>query len=321
VNTNDIESIRQIPILVTGGSGFVGQNLLHRLRELDCKYVASPSSEELNLLEQRTVFEYFDNYQPHLVIHLAGKVGGIAINRDRLGEFFYENALMGILVYEASRLVGAKKLIALAAGCGYPEGKEPPYKESHFFDGLPDTNSYGYSLAKKNLVIQGWAYRDQYNFDSTVLLPANLYGPFDNFDLYSSHVVPALIRKFSNAVIQKESEIQLWGTGKATREFLFVDDIVDAIIHAISIPEVGPFNVGTGHETSIHSLANTLATISNYKGELVWDNTMPDGQTRRVYDMTTLKDTFGWMPTTSLYEGLKQTYEWYTQRNGSDKNG
>ncbi len=311
MRANDIESLRDLRILVTGGTGFVGKNLLHRLREIDCKFVAAPSSIELNLLDQKSVVDYFINYQPQLVIHLAGRVGGIAINRDRLGEFFYQNALMGILVYEASRLSGAKKLVALAAGCGYPECIAPPYKESQFFDGLPDLNSYGYSLAKKNLVVQGWAYSDQYNFDSTVLLPANLYGPFDNFDLYSSHVVPALIRKFSHAATDKLEKVSLWGSGTATREFLFAEDIVEAILRSVSINKVGPFNVGTGVETSIHELAKIISQITRYSGSVEWDSTMPDGQRRRFYDMSTLASTYNWEPSTTLEDGLNKTHRWY----------
>ncbi len=176
---------------------------------------------------------------------------------------------------------------------------------------MPDTNSYGYSLAKKNLVIQGWAYREQYSFDSTVLLPANLYGPFDNFDLYSSHVVPALIRKFSEAVSNNLEKVSLWGSGTATREFLFAKDIVEAILRSVWVNKVGPFNVGTGIETSIQELAKIISQVTCYSGIVEWDSAMPDGQRRRFYDMTRLSSTYDWAPSTTLEDGLNITHRWY----------
>lgn len=308
-------NLKNSRILITGGSGFVGRNLVATLTSLECEHLTFPDSHELDLTNQSEVFKYFQDHRPQIVIHLAGKVGGIGINRDRLGEFFYQNAMIGILVYEASRLYGVKKLISLAAGCGYPDSIQPPFHEAQFFDGLPDRNSYGYSLAKKNLVVQGWAYRDQYQFDSTVLLPANLYGPHDNFDLYSSHVVPALINKFSRAVSEDAKEVVLWGTGIATREFLFVADAIEAIIRTCNTKLVGPFNIGTGKETSIRELADTLAEITGFKGSIKWDPSMPDGQTRRFYDMTSFSKTFNWMPSTTLRDGLQITYQWFLDKH------
>ena len=202
-------------------------------------------------------------------------------------------------------------MVSLAAGCGYPKLLEVPYSEEDFWKDLPDENSIGYSMAKKNLIIQSWTYREQYDFDSTVLLPANLYGPHDNFNLETSHVVPALIRKFIEARENDKKSVTVWGTGVASREFLYVDDTVTAIIDAIKCKESGPFNLGTGKETTIKELVETISNLTNFKGEIVWDTTKPDGQPRRFYDMSKFEKSFGYVPNTELIEGLKQTIEWY----------
>ena len=242
---------------------------------------------------------------------------GGGANKDKPGDFFYDNIMMGTLIMEYSKRFNVEKVVALAAGCGYPKYLEVPYTEDDFWKDLPDENSIGYSMAKKNLIIQSWTYREQFGFDSTILLPANLYGPHDNFNLETSHVVPALIRKFIAAKNNNEKSITVWGTGVASREFLYVDDTVDAIIDAVDCVESGPFNLGTGKETTIKELVESISELTNFKGKTIWDITKPDGQPKRFYDMSKFKEAFGYVPSTDLNKGLKETIEWYL--NNIDK--
>jgi GDP-L-fucose synthase len=222
--------------------------------------------------------------------------------------------MMGTLVLEYARLNDVKRLVALAAGCGYPKHLNVPYKESDFWKELPDENSIGYSMAKKMLIIQSWTYREQYGFNSSVLLPANLYGPHDNFHLRDSHVVPALIRKFVEAVENGDEEVAVWGSGKASREFLYVCDTARAILKVVEkYNESGPLNLGTGAETSVKELVDTMVELTGYKGKVIWDNTKPDGQPRRYYDMSLYKEKIGNIPNTPLDIGLKKTIQWYRQ--------
>ena len=303
-------------VLVTGGNGFVGTNLCNKLDKLSVNYFA-PSSKEYDLTSEKDVNDLFTKYQPNIVLHLAGKVGGIGANKDKPGDFFYDNIMMGTLIMEYSKRFNVEKVVALAAGCGYPKYLEVPYTEDDFWKDLPDENSIGYSMAKKNLIIQSWTYREQFGFDSTILLPANLYGPHDNFNLETSHVVPALIRKFIEAKNNNEKSITVWGTGVASREFLYVDDTVDAIIDAVDCVESGPFNLGTGKETTIKELVESISELTNFKGKTIWDITKPDGQPKRFYDMSKFKEAFGYVPSTDLNKGLKETIEWYL--NNIDK--
>ena len=303
-------------VLVTGGNGFVGTNLCNKLDKLSVNYFA-PSSKEYDLTSEKDVNDLFTKYQPNIVLHLAGKVGGIGANKDKPGDFFYDNIMMGTLIMEYSKRFNVEKVVALAAGCGYPKYLEVPYTEDDFWKDLPDENSIGYSMAKKNLIIQSWTYREQFGFDSTILLPANLYGPHDNFNLETSHVVPALIRKFIAAKNNNEKSITVWGTGVASREFLYVDDTVDAIIDAVDCVESGPFNLGTGKETTIKELVESISELTNFKGKTIWDITKPNGQPKRFYDMSKFKEAFGYVPSTDLNKGLKETIEWYL--NNIDK--
>lgn len=298
-------------LLITGSHGFVGRNTLKLLSEFETDSILAPDSKELDLLNFEALTDYLTDHRPQAVIHLAGMVGGIGVNRDRPGDFFYQNALMGINIYEAAYRCGIDKLVSLAAGCGYPKACHAPFSENDFWSGLPDMNSYGYSMAKKNLVIQGWAYKEQFDFNSTVLLPANLYGPFDNFNPYTSHVVPALVRKFVEAKDHSRSHVTLWGTGKASREFLHARDLAIAALLSLNIREVGPFNVGTGSETSILELAALLRQITGFAGDILWDRSYPDGQERRFYDMTKFLQTFNWLPSTSLSDGLHETVDYF----------
>jgi GDP-L-fucose synthase len=297
-------------ILVTGGRGFVGSNLVKELEKRKLTFYA-PTKDEYDLCKEEDVKKLFETYQPNIVLHVAGKVGGIGANKAKPGEFFYDNIMMGTLVTHYSYLYNVDKLVSLAAGCGYPKYLPVPYTEEDFWKDLPDENSIGYSMAKKNLIIQSWTYKDQFNFNSTVLLPANLYGPRDNFNLETSHVVPALIRKFIEAKENNLSEVVVWGDGSASREFLYVDDTVNAIIDTINVEETGPFNLGTGQETTIKELVETISNLVGFEGNIVWDSSKPNGQPRRFYDMSKFKKAFGYVPNTTLVEGLKKTIEWY----------
>lgn len=304
-------------ILITGANGFVGKALVRVLKEMGVDNLLIPSSKDLDLTKQSEVKTYFEIHKPQIVFHLAGKVGGVAINKAKPAEFFYDNITMGIFVTHAAYENGAEKVVSLAAGCGYPKNLPVPFTEEGFWLGLPDENSYGYSLAKKNLIIQSWAYREQYGFDSTILLPANLYGPEDNFNLEASHVVPALIRKFIEAKDNNLDSVEVWGTGKATREFLFVDDAVKAIIDSVDCKESGPFNLGTGVETTVKELVETISNLVGYEGNIVWNSDRPDGQPRRFYDMSKFKEAYGYVPSTTLSDGLKITIEWFKQNKNN----
>ena len=304
-------------VLVTGAHGFVGCNLMNLLLDMpgtEGFEILAPTRQELDLTKEEQVAAYFKANKPHIVLHLAGKVGGILANKTYPGEFFYQNIMMGTLVMHYSHLYGAEKVVALAAGCGYPKMLPVPYTEEDFWRDLPDENSIGYSMAKKNLIIQSWTYREQYGFNSVVLLPANLYGPYDNFDLETSHVVPALIRKFIEAKERGDDKVVVWGTGVASREFLYSVDTAQAIIDmAERVNETGPFNLGTGTETTIRELIETIRELTEFEGDIVWDTSKPDGQPRRFYDMSKFKEAVGYVPSTSIEEGLKSTIEWYKE--------
>lgn len=298
-------------VFVTGAHGFVGNNLMKLLKNKQCE-ILSPTSKELDLTKEEQVKDYFFTHKPDIVLHLAGKVGGIAANKAAPGDFFYKNISMGTLVMEYARQAGCEKVVALAAGCGYPKHLPVPYTEEDFWKDLPDENSIGYSMAKKNLIIQSWTYREQYGFNSVILLPANLYGPHDNFDLETSHVVPALIRKFLEAKETGASQVEVWGTGVASREFLYSTDTAQAILDmAEKVNESGPFNLGTGVETTIKELVETIVDLTEFEGDIIWDTSRPDGQPRRFYDMSKFENALGYVPSTSLQDGLDQTIRWY----------
>ena len=297
-------------VLVTGAAGFVGQNLIRHLNRFENFEILCPSSDELNLVRQSDTEYFLRSERPDVVVHLAGLVGGIGINKKRPADFFYQNAVMGINLLQTSFENGVGKFVGLAAGCGYPKFCASPMKEDDFWSGWPDENSYGYSMAKKNLIVHSYALKEQYSFDSTILLPANLYGPYDNFDLESSHVVPALMLKMHIAKLVGAGALEVWGTGRATREFLFVGDLCRGIVSAIGVSEVGPFNIGTGTEHSILQLIDSLREVVGFSGKIAFDVSKPDGQARRYYDMSRFERRFGYVPQTKLSDGLRQTYEW-----------
>tara|TARA_R100001163_G_C5062868_1_gene200027 strand:+ start:636 stop:1583 length:948 start_codon:yes stop_codon:yes gene_type:complete len=302
-------------VLVTGGHGFVGTHVVRMLKDLEA-VVHNPSRYDYDLTIEHQVDLMFKHLRPEVVIHLAGKVGGIAANKSEPGTFFYDNIMMGTLVMDYARRYDVKKVVALAAGCGYPLDLEVPYTENDFWNGLPQEESMGYSMGKKMLIIQSWTYRAQYGFDSSILLPANLYGPNDNFDLEKSHVVPALIRKFLYAKQHNSPFVEVWGSGKATREFLYVEDTAKAIIDvAEKFDETGPLNLGTGTETSIKELVETIVDILGYDGDIIWNTDRPDGQARRFYCMEKFRRHMGYVPNTSLRDGLEKTIDWYLNSN------
>ena len=299
-------------VLVTGGQGFVGKAVIKSLIKRGCGSIIAPDKNRYNLTKESFVSRLFKLSMPDVVIHLAGTVGGIGVNKAFPGKFFYDNIMMGTLVMEYARRHNVQKVVALAAGCGYPDHLTPPYKESDFFSGLPDMNSVGYSMAKKNLVIQSITYREQYGLDSSVLLPANLYGPGDNFDLETSHVVPALVRKFVEAEAQGKKSVSVWGSGRASREFLFVADAAEAIVSmAEHGKNSGPFNLGTGKSTTIKELVSTINDVVGFEGDIEWDSSKPDGQLERYYDMSELQKEIGYLPATSLSQGVKETIEYF----------
>lgn len=301
-------------VLVTGGAGFLGSHVVKELvsHGADPKLISIPRS-------RRTDLKRWENCQKvvkknDLVIHLAAKVGGIGLNRELPGTLFYENALMGIQLMEAARLGGVKKFVALGTICAYPKFTPVPFKESNLWDGYPEETNAPYGLAKKMLLVQSQAYRAQYGFNSIFLLPVNLYGPKDNFDPRSSHVIPALIRKFAEAKDNGSGKVEVWGTGKASREFLYVADAAEGIrLAAEKFDGPEPVNLGAGFEITIRDLVSLIAKLMDFQGEIVWDPSKPDGQPRRMLDVSRAEKLFGFRAKTKFKDGLKATIDWYLE--------
>jgi len=299
-------------VVVTGGHGFLGSFVVDRLRAAGAKEVVVPRSEKHDLRIQTEALRLYTDTRPDIVIHLAAVVGGIGANRENPGRFFYDNAIMGLNVIEAARVTGIEKFVCAGTICSYPKFTPVPFREEDFWNGYPEETNAPYGLAKKMLLVQLQAYREQYGFNGIYLTPVNLYGPRDNFDLETSHVIPALIRKCVEAKQTSASEIVAWGTGKATREFLYAEDAAEAIVLAAekySKPDL--VNLGSGEEISVRDLLEMIRTMVGATGVVRWDHAKPDGQPRRSLDTSRAAREFGWRAKTSLRNGLKQTIEWF----------
>ena len=300
-------------VMVTGGAGFLGTHLCENLRERsDSVEIFVPRSDDYDLRERTAIRQAFFDSEADTVIHLAATVGGIGANRENPGRYFYENAVMGIELMEMARQFGVEKFTVLGTICAYPKHTPVPFSEDDLFDGYPEETNAPYGIAKKALLTQSWAYRTQYDFDSIYLMPVNLYGPRDDFDLETSHVIPAIIRKCAEARERGDDTITAWGTGEPTREFLYVEDAADGILTATERYDgCDPINLGSGMEISIRDLVETIADITGFEGEVRWDTSKPDGQPRRRLDTSRARERFGWSAQTGFEEGLKRTIEWY----------
>ena len=298
--------------MVTGGAGFLGSFVCQRLAELGVGELFVPRSREYDLREKETILRLFRETKPTLVVHLAGSVGGIGANRKNPGKYFYDNAVMGIQLIECARQCGVEKFVAIGTVCAYPKFCPVPFREEDLWKGYPEETNAPYGIAKKILLVQSQGYREQYGFNSIFLLPVNLYGPRDNFDLESSHVIPALIRKCSEARRSGHPSIECWGSGTPTREFLYVEDAAEGIVLAADrYDKSDPVNLGTGFEISIRELTECVARLTGFKGEIRWNKAYPDGQPRRALDTSRAAKEFGFRARVSLEEGLKRTIEWY----------
>lgn len=299
-------------ILVTGGAGFLGQRVVRTLQMRGARHIFVPRSAEFDLREKDAINRALDWAKPDVVIHLAAVVGGIGANREHPGSFFYDNAIMGIQLLEQARQAGVEKFVTMGTVCAYPKHTPVPFREEELWNGYPEETNAPYGLAKKMLLVQGQAYREQYGFNTIYLLPVNLYGPGDNFDLQTSHVIPALIRKIVEANERDDDHIVAWGTGLASREFLYVDDAAEGIVLATERydgPE--PVNLGSGREITIRELVETVARLCGFAGEIRWDTSQPDGQPRRMLDTSRAKRLFDFEAETGFEAGLHATISWY----------
>jgi GDP-L-fucose synthase len=299
-------------VVVTGGAGFLGRFVLEKLRRFAHVEVFVPRSSSYNLVNGADVTRLLTDTQPDLVIHLAAVVGGIGYNQQNPGRFFYDNLMMGVQLIEQSRLHDVQKFVAIGTVCAYPKFTSVPFNEDDLWNGYPEETNAPYGIAKKMMLVQAQSYRQQYGFDTIFLLPANLYGPGDNFDLQTSHVIPAIIRKCIEARRNGASFIEVWGSGRVSREFLYVEDCADGIVKAAALyNESAPVNLGNGREVVIRDLVETVARQAGFEGEIRWQADKPDGQPRRQLDVTRAAEKFGFRATTTLEEGLRKTIEWY----------
>src|SRR5579859_756052 len=305
-------SVIQSRVLVTGGSGFLGKQLLQVLAERGYQHVLAPRHAEYDLTRADQVAACLADLRPDAIVHLAAVVGGIGANRARPGEFFYQNLIMGVELMERARLAGVQKFVAIGTICAYPKFTPVPFREDDLWDGYPEETNAPYGLAKKMLLVQAQAYRQQFGFNGVYLLPTNLYGPGDNFHPTDAHVIPDMIRKCQDAVDSGVDAITLWGTGNPTREFLYVRDCAEGVIAALEQYNGGePVNLGSGEEIRIGDLAHLIAAATGFEGEIRFDTSQPDGQPRRKVDASRAKTEFGWQSTTSFPDGLRATVDWY----------
>ena len=305
-------------IVVTGGAGFLGSHLVERLRSAGCEQVFVTRRGEYDLTQPEAIERLFERQRPEIVIHLAAVVGGIGANRANPGVFFYDNVLMGIQLIEAARRYGTEKTVVLGTVCAYPKFTPVPFREDDLWNGFPEETNAPYGIAKKALLVQCQAYREQYGMNAIFLLPVNLYGPRDRFDLETSHVIPALIRKCAEAADSGRAEVVLWGDGSPTREFLYVEDAAEGVLAAtVCYDKPRPVNLGSGVEISIRELADRIARLTGFEGRIVWDTSQPNGQPRRCLDAKAAEREFGFKAKTNLDEGLRRTISWYLQNRES----
>ncbi len=307
-------------ICVTGGAGFLGTHLIRRLKEHGAREIFVPLYPEYDLVREADIIRMIDTAKPDIIIHLAAKVGGIGANREKPGEFFYDNLMMGVQLIHQAWLKGVEKFVAIGTICAYPKFTPIPFKEEDLWNGYPEETNAPYGLAKKMLLVQSQAYREQYGYNSIFLLPVNLYGPGDNFNPASSHVIPALIRKCLEAKEQGADEIVAWGDGSPTREFIYVEDAAEGIALATkNYNSSEPVNIGSSFEISIKDLTETIARLTGFNGTIRWDTTKPNGQPRRKLDTTRAREAFGFAAKTDFEEGLKRTIAWYANERANGR--
>ena len=311
---NNVLDWAQKRICVTGGAGFLGTHLIRDLKARGAQDIFIPTFEEYDLVEKDSIQKMLSDAKPDVIIHLAAHVGGIGANREQPAEFFYDNLMMGVQLLHEAYLAGVEKFVAIGTVCAYPKFTPVPFSEDDLWIGYPEETNAPYGLAKKMLLVQSQAYRDQYGYNSIFLLPVNLYGPGDNFNPRSSHVIPALIRKCVEAREQGADHIVVWGDGSPTREFIYVKDAARGIALATErYNQSDPVNIGSGFEISIKDLVEKIARMTGFEGELVWDTSKPNGQPRRALDISRAKDYFGFEAHTDFEEGLRETIDWYLQ--------
>jgi GDP-L-fucose synthase len=306
-------------VLLTGGSGFLGTQVLEQLGGQHVAEAIAPRSAQYDLRERDAIRAVLADARPDVVVHLAAVVGGIGANMATPGQFFYDNAVMGVQLIEESRLAGVERFVCVGTVCAYPKHVQAPFKEDDLWNGYPEETNAPYGLAKKMLLVQLQAYRQQYGFDGVYLLPVNLYGPRDNFDERTSHVIPALIKKCCDALDRGADSIDCWGTGRASREFLYVDDAAEGIVAAAArYAGAEPVNLGSGQEISIADLTALIAELVGFEGEIAWDASKPDGQPRRWLDTSRAEQKFGFRARTALRDGLRRTIDWYRSAQSLD---